>query len=60
MAQSVGMTIGPIVGGVVAEYASLNYAFLLGGLMPLLGAGMFVWLARASRQDAPLSGTRSG
>ncbi len=58
MAQSVGMTVGPIVGGVVTEYASLNYTFLLGGLMPLLGAGLFVWLAKVARQDDPLPENR--
>ena len=48
VAQSVGAAVGPIVGGAVAEYVSLNSAFLLGAVMSVFGAGVFVWLTRRS------------
>ncbi|MFC1951727.1 MFS transporter [Chloroflexota bacterium] len=46
MALSIGMTVGPIVGGAIADFVGINSAFYFGAVMTLLGAGLFTWLSR--------------
>ena len=46
MALSIGMVVGPIVGGAIADFVGINSAFYFGAVMTLLGAGLFTWLSR--------------
>ena len=47
MALSIGMVVGPIVGGAIADFVGINSAFYFGAVMTLLGAGLFAWLSRS-------------
>ncbi len=46
MALGIGMVVGPIVGGAIADFVGINSAFYFGAVMTLLGAGLFTWLSR--------------
>jgi DHA2 family multidrug resistance protein len=46
MALSLGMTIGPILGGVMVDLVDISAAFYFGAIMALLGAGLFTWFTR--------------
>ncbi len=46
MAVSIGMVIGPIAGGAIADLTGINSVFYFGAVMTLLGAGLFTWLSR--------------
>ncbi|MFC2069157.1 MFS transporter, partial [Chloroflexota bacterium] len=46
MAQGIGMAVGPILGGVIADFADINSAFYFGAVMALLGTGLFMWLSK--------------
>ncbi|MFH0913811.1 MAG: MFS transporter [Chloroflexota bacterium] len=43
---SIGMTIGPLLGGAVADGISLSAAFYLGAVLELVGMGYFLWSSR--------------
>ena len=45
MALSIGMVVGPIMGGIIIDFAGINSAFYFGAVMTLLGAGLFTWLS---------------
>jgi len=46
VAMSIGMAIGPILGGIIADYVSINSVFYLGAVMGLLGTSLFIWFTR--------------
>ena len=46
MAFSIGMAIGPLLSGVIADYVSLNSVFYFGALAGLIGTGLFIWFSR--------------
>jgi MFS family permease len=46
MAFSIGMVVGPIIGGVIADSAGINSAFHFGVTILLVGAGLFAWFSR--------------
>ncbi|MFC2051670.1 MFS transporter [Chloroflexota bacterium] len=46
MAFSIGMVVGPIVGGAIADFASINSAFYFGVMITLVGASLFTWFSR--------------
>ncbi len=46
MSQSIGMVVGPIIGGAVTDFVGINSAFYFGAVMTLLGAGLFTWFTR--------------
>ena len=46
MALSIGMVVGPIAGGAIADFAGINSAFYFGAVITLVGAGLFTWLSR--------------
>jgi len=46
MAFSIGMGVGPLLGGVIADFISLNSAFYFGAAFGLIGTGLFIWFAR--------------
>lgn len=47
VALSIGMSAGPILGGVIADFVNINSVFYFGAVMALVGAGSFIWLTRA-------------
>jgi MFS family permease len=46
MAFSIGMAIGPLLSGVIADWASLNSVFYFGAIAGVMGTGLFIWFAR--------------
>ena len=46
MAFSVGMAVGPILSGVIADFVGIDTVFYFGGSMVFLGASLFIWFAR--------------
>ncbi len=45
-AQGIGMALGPLLGGAIADFAGINLAFYFGAVMTLLGSGLFMWLSK--------------
>ncbi|MBI2860627.1 MAG: MFS transporter [Chloroflexi bacterium] len=46
MAMSIGMAVGPIAAGAIADLSNVSFAFYFGATMILLGTGAFTWLTR--------------
>jgi len=46
MAMSIGMTIGPLLGGVVADFVSINSVFYFAAGMELAGTSLFIWFTK--------------
>jgi MFS family permease len=46
MALSIGMAIGPLLGGVIADFMDIDSVFFFGAGMGLIGTGLFIWFAR--------------
>ena len=46
MAFSIGMAVGPLLSGVIADLVSINSVFYFGAIMGLIGTGLFVWFTR--------------
>ena len=46
MAQSIGMVVGPIVGGAITDLAGINSGFYFGAVITAMGAGLFTWFSR--------------
>ena len=46
MALSIGMVVGPIAGGAIADFVGINSAFYFGAVITLVGAGLFTWFSR--------------
>jgi DHA1 family multidrug resistance protein-like MFS transporter len=46
MAFAIGMGVGPLLGGVIADFISVNSAFYFGAAFGLIGTGLFIWFAR--------------
>jgi MFS family permease len=46
MAFSIGMAIGPLMGGVIADFVDINSVFYFWAGMGLIGTGVFIWFAR--------------
>ena len=47
MALSIGMAVGPILGGAIVDFTDINSAFYFGAVMALVGAGLFLWFTRS-------------
>jgi len=47
MALSIGMAVGPILGGVIADFADINSVFYFGAAMVLAGGSLFIWFTRS-------------
>ena len=47
MAMSIGMAIGPVLGGVIADVADISSVFYFGATMGLAGTGLFIWFTRS-------------
>jgi len=46
MAFSIGMAIGPLLSGVIADLANINSVFYFGAGMGLVGTSLFIWFTR--------------
>jgi DHA1 family multidrug resistance protein-like MFS transporter len=46
MAFSIGMGVGPLLGGVIADFINVNSVFYFGASIGVIGTGLFVWFAR--------------
>jgi MFS family permease len=46
MAFGIGMAVGPLLGGVIADFMDINSAFYIGAGVMLIGTGLFNWFAR--------------
>ena len=46
MAMSIGMAIGPLLSGIIADFASINSVFYFGASAGLIGTCLFVWFTR--------------
>jgi DHA1 family multidrug resistance protein-like MFS transporter len=46
MAFSIGMAIGPLLSGVIADFVDINSVFYFGASVGLIGTSLFIWLAR--------------
>jgi len=46
VAMGIGMTIGPILSGVVADFVSINSVFYTAAGMGVIGTGLLIWFSR--------------
>ena len=46
MAQSIGMILGPLLSGVIADSVSVGAVFYFGAAVGLIGVGLFIWFTR--------------
>jgi len=46
MAMSIGMTIGPLLGGVAADFININSVFYFAAGMGLVGTSLFIWFTK--------------
>jgi MFS family permease len=46
MAFGIGMGIGPLLGGVIADFVDINSVFYFGASVGVIGTGLFIWFAR--------------
>ncbi len=46
MAFSIGMTIGPLLAGMIADFADINSVFYFAAAMGLTGTSLFIWFTR--------------
>ncbi len=46
MAFSIGMAIGPLLSGVLADLVNINSVFYFGASMSLVGTSLFIWFTR--------------
>ena len=46
MAFSIGMAIGPLLSGVIADLANINSVFYFGASMGLVGTSLFIWFTK--------------
>jgi len=46
MAMSIGMAIGPIISGVIADFITLHTVFYFGAVIGLIGTTLFMWFTK--------------
>lgn len=46
MAMSMGMAVGPLLGGVILDYLNISSVFYFAAAIGLVGAGLFSWFTR--------------
>ena len=57
IALSIGMALGPILGGAIVDLVSINAAFYFSASLALAGAGFFVWFTRSRGNHRAVAGT---
>lgn len=53
MSLSIGMSIGPILGGAIVDFSGINAAFYFGAVVTLVGAGLFSLFTRSYKPAVP-------
>ncbi len=46
LAMGIGMAIGPIISGGIADLLNIDSVFYFGAIMGLIGTGLFIWFTR--------------
>lgn len=46
MAMSIGMAVGPLLGGVIADLLNVNSVFYFAAVVVLVGISLFTWFTR--------------
>jgi len=46
MAMSIGMAVGPLLGGVIADLLNVNSVFYFVAVVVLVGTSLFTWFTR--------------
>jgi DHA1 family multidrug resistance protein-like MFS transporter len=46
MAMSIGMAVGPLLSGVIADFANINSVFYFGAAIGLVGTTLFIWFTK--------------
>jgi len=46
MAMSIGMAVGPLLGGIVADFVNINSVFYFAAGMGLAGTSLFIWFTK--------------
>lgn len=46
LAMSIGMAIGPLLGGVIADFVNINSVFYFAAGMGLIGTSLFIWFTK--------------
>ena len=46
LAMSIGLAIGPIISGGIADLINVNSVFYFGAVMGIIGTGLFIWFTR--------------
>ncbi len=46
MAMGIGFAVGPLLSGVIADSVDINAVFYFGGIVGLIGTGLFMWFTR--------------
>jgi MFS family permease len=49
LAMGIGMALGPIISGGIADAVDVSWVFYFGAIMGLIGTGFFVWFTRHYR-----------
>ena len=49
MAFSIGMAVGPLLSGVIADYVSIKSVFYFGAMIGFIGTGLFIWFTRQNQ-----------
>ncbi len=49
LAMGIGMTLGPIISGGIADWVNLDSVFYFGAIMGLIGTVLFAWFTRQYR-----------
>ena len=47
MAFSIGMGVGPLLGGVISDFVNINSVFYFGAIAGLIGTILFIWFGRS-------------
>lgn len=53
LAMDAGVGSGALLGGLAADVWGYSRMYMFIGIMPLIGAGLFLWARRRTRRDAP-------
>jgi len=50
LAMGIGMTLGPIISGLIHDWFDINSVFYFGAVVGLMGTGLFAWFTRQYRE----------
>lgn len=59
LAMNIGMIIGPIFGGVIADFGNIDFVFYIAGFMGIIGTAALIWFTRLPDKYLPPASTVS-